>query len=32
MTDCTAFLVGLPLRPHDRQRIAHGNAERVLNI
>jgi uncharacterized protein len=32
MTEATAFLAGLPLTPHDRERIAHGNAERVLNI
>jgi uncharacterized protein len=32
MTECTTFLAGLPLTPHDRERIAHGNAERVLNI
>jgi hypothetical protein len=25
-------LAGLPPTPHDRQRITHGNAERVLNI
>jgi hypothetical protein len=32
MTEATAFLAGLPPTPHDRQRITHGNAERVLNI
>jgi predicted TIM-barrel fold metal-dependent hydrolase len=32
MTEATAFLTGLPPTPDDRQRITHGNAERVLNI
>jgi predicted TIM-barrel fold metal-dependent hydrolase len=32
MTDATAFLAGLSLTPSDRERIAHGNAETLLNI
>jgi predicted TIM-barrel fold metal-dependent hydrolase len=35
LTEATAFLAGLPLAPHGRERIAHGNAERVtghLNV
>jgi uncharacterized protein len=32
MTEATTFLAGLPLTPHDRERIAHGKGERVMNI
>jgi len=31
LTEATAFLAGLPLAPHGRERIAHGNAERVTD-
>ena len=32
MIEATTFLAGLPLTPHDRERIAHGKGERVMNI
>jgi predicted TIM-barrel fold metal-dependent hydrolase len=32
MTRAPTFLAGLPLRPHDRERSAHGRGERVMNI
>ena len=32
VTEATTFLAGLPLTPHDRERIARGKGERVLNI
>ena len=31
-TEATTFLAGLPLTPHDHERIAHGKGERVMNI
>jgi predicted TIM-barrel fold metal-dependent hydrolase len=27
LTEATAFLAGLPLAPHGRERIARGNAD-----
>jgi hypothetical protein len=32
MTEARAFLMQLPLSPADRERIAHGNAERLLKL
>ena len=32
MSEARAFLDHLPLSPADRERIAHGNAERLLGI
>ena len=32
MPEATAFLAALPLSPADRERVAHGNAESLLNI
>ena len=32
MAPARAFLEGLPLSPADRERIAHGNAERLLRL
>jgi predicted TIM-barrel fold metal-dependent hydrolase len=32
MEEARAFLDGLPVGPADRERIAHGNAERLLGL
>jgi predicted TIM-barrel fold metal-dependent hydrolase len=32
MEEARAFLEGLPVSPADRERIAHGNAERLLGL
>ena len=32
MSQATAFLDGIPVTPHDRERIAHGNAEQLLRV
>jgi uncharacterized protein len=32
MTQATAFLNNIPVSPADRERIAHGNAEKLLGI
>jgi predicted TIM-barrel fold metal-dependent hydrolase len=32
MSEARAFLDGLPVSPADRERIAHGNAERLLRL
>jgi predicted TIM-barrel fold metal-dependent hydrolase len=32
MTQARAFLDRLPVSPADRERIAHGNAERLLRL
>jgi predicted TIM-barrel fold metal-dependent hydrolase len=30
--DGTAFLLSAPMAPADREKIAHGNAERLLKL
>lgn len=32
MAQAYAFLEQLPISPADRERIAHGNAERLLRV
>ena len=32
MSEATAFLDAIPVSPHDRERIAHGNAEKLLRV
>lgn len=32
MAECRAFLDNLPVSPADRERIAHGNAERLFGV
>jgi predicted TIM-barrel fold metal-dependent hydrolase len=32
MLQARLFLDSLPISPADRERIAHGNAERMLNM
>jgi hypothetical protein len=32
MSEARAFLNGLPVRPVDKEKIAHGNAERLLGL
>lgn len=32
MTEATAFLASVPISPADRERIAHGNADRLLRF
>jgi predicted TIM-barrel fold metal-dependent hydrolase len=32
MVEARTFLDSLPISPADRERIAHGNAERLLNL
>jgi uncharacterized protein len=32
MTEARAFLEQLPASPADKERIAHGNAERLLRL
>jgi predicted TIM-barrel fold metal-dependent hydrolase len=32
MAEATAFLQAIPVSPHDRERIAHGNADKLLRL